>query len=121
MTASEVYASEVYASDQLFATLVPTLRRINVKDVRTVVLADTVGFIRHLPHDLVSAFKATQQQTREATLLLHVIDAADNRLDENIYAVESVLEEIEADEIPILLVINKVDILKDFVPRIDRN
>ncbi|HDN2510485.1 MULTISPECIES: ribosome rescue GTPase HflX [Providencia] len=114
-------SADVYAADQLFATLDPTLRRINVEDVGVVVLADTVGFIRHLPHDLVAAFKATLQETREATLLLHVIDAADARLDENIHAVESVLEEIEADEIPALLVMNKVDMLEDFVPRIDRD
>ncbi|MDE9448481.1 50S ribosome-binding GTPase, partial [Xenorhabdus bovienii] len=93
--------------DQLFATLDPTLRRIDVNDVGTVVLADTVGFIRHLPHDLVAAFKATLQETRQAKLLLHVVDAADNRLDENIIAVDSVLEEIESNEIPSLLVMNK--------------
>ncbi|MFT1843802.1 GTPase, partial [Vibrio cholerae] len=87
--------ADVYAADQLFATLDPTLRRIQVDDVGTVVLADTVGFIRHLPHDLVAAFKATLQETREATLLLHVIDAADSRFEENIHAVENVLEEID--------------------------
>ncbi|MBC2613321.1 GTPase, partial [Citrobacter braakii] len=97
-------AAEVYAADQLFATLDPTLRRIDVNDVGTVVLADTVGFIRHLPHDLVAAFKATLQETRQATLLLHIVDAADSRIDENIAAVDSVLEEIEAHEIPVLLV-----------------
>ena len=104
--------AKVYAADQLFATLDPTLRRIDVDDVGTVVLADTVGFIRHLPHDLVAAFKATLQETREATLLLHVVDAADNRIDENIHAVNTVLEEIDAHEIPVL---------DDFEPRIDRN
>ena len=85
------------------------------------VLADTVGFIRHLPHDLVAAFKATLQETREATLLLHVVDAADNRVDENIHAVNAVLEEIDAHEIPVLIVMNKIDMLDDFEPRIDRN
>ncbi|MCC8373879.1 MULTISPECIES: ribosome rescue GTPase HflX [Photorhabdus] len=114
-------AAEVYAADQLFATLDPTLRRIEVNDVGTVVLADTVGFIRHLPHDLVAAFKATLQETRQATLLLHIIDAADSRIDENIAAVDSVLEEIEAHEIPVLLVMNKIDMLDSFTPRIDRN
>ncbi|WP_445375821.1 ribosome rescue GTPase HflX [Photorhabdus tasmaniensis] len=114
-------SAEVYAADQLFATLDPTLRRIGVDDVGTAVLADTVGFIRHLPHDLVAAFKATLQETRQATLLLHVVDAADSRLDENITAVDSVLEEIEAHEIPVLLVMNKIDMLEDFTPRIDRN
>ncbi|ARJ42302.1 GTPase HflX [Pantoea alhagi] len=116
-----VTSANVYAADQLFATLDPTLRRIDVADVGEVVLADTVGFIRHLPHDLVAAFKATLQETREATLLLHVIDAADVRLDENIEAVVAVLEEIEADDIPVLQVMNKIDMLDGFEPRIDRN
>ncbi|PLR36348.1 GTPase HflX [Chimaeribacter californicus] len=111
----------VYAADQLFATLDPTLRRISLTDVGDTVLADTVGFIRHLPHDLVAAFKATLQETRQATLLLHVVDAADIRMDENIDAVNTVLAEIEADDIPVLLVMNKIDMLDDFVPRIDRN
>ncbi|MDX7999911.1 GTPase HflX [Xenorhabdus sp. Reich] len=114
-------SAEVYAADQLFATLDPTLRRIDVNDVGTVVLADTVGFIRHLPHDLVAAFKATLQETRQAKLLLHIVDAADNRLDENIIAVDNVLEEIESNEIPSLLVMNKIDMLEDFIPRIDRD
>ncbi|MDC9593950.1 ribosome rescue GTPase HflX [Xenorhabdus sp. IM139775] len=116
-----ITSSEVYAADQLFATLDPTLRRIEVDDVGTVVLADTVGFIRHLPHDLVAAFKATLQETRQARLLLHVVDAADTRVDENIIAVDSVLEEIESHEIPSLMVMNKIDMLEDFIPRIDRD
>lgn len=114
-------SADVYAADQLFATLDPTLRRIEVDDVGDTVLADTVGFIRQLPHDLVAAFKATLQETRQASLLLHVVDAADPRLDENIDAVDTVLEEIEADEVPVLLVMNKIDMLEGFVPRIDRN
>ncbi|MEQ2024210.1 ribosome rescue GTPase HflX [Xenorhabdus szentirmaii] len=118
---NQITSAEVYAADQLFATLDPTLRRIEVNDVGAVVLADTVGFIRHLPHDLVAAFKATLQETRQAKLLLHVVDAADARLDENILAVDSVLEEIEAHEIPSMLVMNKIDMLEDFVPRIDRD
>ncbi|MEN3261501.1 ribosome rescue GTPase HflX [Sodalis endosymbiont of Spalangia cameroni] len=111
----------VYAADQLFATLDPTLRRINVGDVGDTVLADTVGFIRHLPHDLVAAFKATLQETRQATLLLHIVDAADTRINENIDAVDQVLAEIEANDIPTLLVMNKIDLLDDFAPRIDRD
>lgn len=118
---NKITAADVYAADQLFATLDPTLRRINVADVGDTVLADTVGFIRHLPHDLVAAFKATLQETRQASLLLHIIDAADPRVTENMAAVDSVLAEIEADEIPTLLVMNKIDLLDDFVPRIDRN
>ncbi|CFQ44003.1 MULTISPECIES: ribosome rescue GTPase HflX [Yersinia] len=118
---NKITAADVYAADQLFATLDPTLRRINVADVGDTVLADTVGFIRHLPHDLVAAFKATLQETRQASLLLHIIDAADPRVTENMAAVDAVLAEIEADEIPTLLVMNKIDLLDDFVPRIDRN
>ncbi|ULH11589.1 GTPase HflX [Serratia marcescens] len=118
---NRITSAEVYAADQLFATLDPTLRRIDVPDVGDTVLADTVGFIRHLPHDLVAAFKATLQETRQASLLLHVIDAADPRVDENIEAVNTVLAEIDSDEIPTLLVMNKIDMLDNFVPRIDRN
>ncbi|MCD1125412.1 GTPase HflX [Jinshanibacter sp. LJY008] len=118
---NRITTAGVYAADQLFATLDPTLRRIEVEDVGATVLADTVGFIRHLPHDLVAAFKATLQETRQASLLLHVIDAADSRVDENIEAVNEVLTEIEAHEIPVLLVMNKIDMLEDFAPRIDRD
>lgn len=113
--------AEVYAADQLFATLDPTLRKIDVEDVGRVILADTVGFIRHLPHDLVAAFKATLTETREAELLLHVVDIADDRRSENIDQVEDVLTEIEANEVPQLLVCNKIDQLHDCQPRIDRD
>lgn len=109
----------VYAADQLFATLDPTLRRIQIQDVGTAILADTVGFIRFLPHDLVSAFKSTLQETTEATLLLHVIDGADERKDENIDAVNAVLDEIDALEIPSLLVYNKVDKCDGVEPHIE--
>lgn len=109
----------VYAADQLFATLDPTLRRIQVQDVGTTILADTVGFIRFLPHDLVSAFKSTLQETTEATLLLHVIDCADDRKNENIDAVNAVLDEIGALDIPTLLVFNKVDKLEGIEPHIE--
>lgn len=113
--------ADVYAADQLFATLDPTLRRIIVEDVGDVVIADTVGFIRNLPHNLVAAFKATLQETREAALLLHVIDASDpNQLD-NIHAVNEVLAEIEADDIPTLFIMNKIDLLEDRAPAIDRD
>ncbi|MDP2558378.1 ribosome rescue GTPase HflX [Photobacterium damselae subsp. piscicida] len=111
----------VYAADQLFATLNPTLRKVEVADVGTAILADTVGFIRHLPHDLVAAFKATLKETQEADLLLHVVDASDDRFRENIDAVESVLEEIEAHEVPSLLVMNKIDNLEGAKPRIERD
>lgn len=113
--------SEVYAADQLFATLDPTLRRLSVQDVGTTILADTVGFIRDLPHDLVSAFKSTLQETTEASLLLHVIDASDTRKQENIEAVNAVLEEIRADNVPMLSVYNKIDRLDNIRPHIEFN
>ncbi|ENM5835356.1 GTPase HflX [Vibrio metoecus] len=111
----------VYAADQLFATLDPTLRKIDLADVGSAVLADTVGFIRHLPHDLVAAFKATLQETQEADILLHVVDASDERFRENIQAVETVLQEIDAHEVPTLLVMNKIDNLEEHAPRIERD
>ncbi|WPC74389.1 ribosome rescue GTPase HflX [Vibrio porteresiae] len=111
----------VYAADQLFATLDPTLRKIELADVGPAILADTVGFIRHLPHDLVAAFKATLQETQEADILLHVIDATDERFRENIDAVNGVLLEIDANEVPTLLVMNKIDNLEDPQPRIERD
>lgn len=113
--------AKVYAADQLFATLDPTLRRIEVEDVGRAILADTVGFIRHLPHDLVAAFKATLTETREAELLLHVIDIADERRSENIEQVQDVLNEIDAGDVPQLLICNKIDKLEDVEPRIDRD
>ncbi len=103
--------AEVYAAQQMFATLDPTLRRLSVTNVGEVVLADTVGFIRHLPHKLVEAFRATLQETEEADLLLHVIDCADHERQHNIEQVNAVLQEIGANEIPTLLVYNKIDLL----------
>ena len=112
--------SGVYAADQLFATLDPTLRRLELENVGPVVLADTVGFIAHLPHKLVEAFKATLEETLNADLLLHVIDAASAEREDNIYQVQEVLQEIGADQIPLLEVYNKLDLLEQ-APRIDRN
>ncbi|OOF57082.1 ribosome rescue GTPase HflX [Rodentibacter genomosp. 2] len=111
--------AKVYAADQLFATLDPTLRRLQIQDIGPTILADTVGFIRQLPHDLVSAFKSTLQETVEANLLLHIIDATDPRMSENIEAVVSVLEEIKADKIPSLLIYNKIDLLNGVLPHIE--
>ncbi|QFU24425.1 GTPase HflX [Shewanella eurypsychrophilus] len=110
--------SEVYAADQLFATLDPTLRKLDLKN-GDVILADTVGFIRHLPHDLVAAFKATLQETREADLLLHIVDCHDENMEDNFEQVQSVLKEIGAEEIPQLVVCNKIDLLEEVNPRID--
>ncbi|WP_417657010.1 ribosome rescue GTPase HflX [Pseudidiomarina aestuarii] len=109
----------VYAADQLFATLDPTLRKLELPDVGIIILADTVGFIRHLPHDLVAAFKATLQETQQADLLLHVIDVNDERQADNIHQVTEVLDEIGALDVPQLLVCNKIDQLDDGVARID--
>ncbi|MBY7865131.1 GTPase HflX [Vibrio fluvialis] len=118
---NRITSAGIYAADQLFATLDPTLRKIDLDDVGPAVLADTVGFIRHLPHDLVAAFKATLQETQEADILLHVVDASDERFRENIQAVDEVLQEIEAHEVPTLLVMNKIDNLEDQKPRIERD
>ncbi|MGD9860083.1 GTPase HflX [Marinobacterium iners] len=113
--------ASVYAADQLFATLDPTLRKIELADVGPAILADTVGFIRHLPHKLVEAFRATLQETTEAGLLLHVIDSYDEERLGHIEQVEAVLEEIGAAEVPVLQVYNKIDQLPDAQPRIDRD
>ena len=118
---NRITTSSVYAADQLFATLDPTLRRLELPDIGAVVMADTVGFIRHLPHKLVEAFRATLEETTEASLLLHIIDCYDSRRDENIEQVEEVLAEIGADEIPVLQVFNKIDMLENFIPRVERN
>ncbi|MFP3977768.1 ribosome rescue GTPase HflX [Marinobacter sp. KMM 10035] len=118
---NRITTSTVYAADKLFATLDPTIRRLELPDIGPVVMADTVGFIRHLPHKLVEAFRATLEETTEATILLHVVDSHDSRRDENIEQVEGVLAEIGADEIPVLQVFNKIDLLDNFVPRVERN
>ncbi|MDT0501883.1 MULTISPECIES: ribosome rescue GTPase HflX [unclassified Halomonas] len=117
---NSITESQVYAADQLFATLDPTLRRLEIEDVGPVVMADTVGFIRHLPHKLVEAFQATLQEAAEASLLVHVIDAADPDRELNVEQVETVLDEIGALEVPTLRVMNKIDLL-DSAPRIERD
>lgn len=111
--------AEVYAEDQLFATLDPTMRRLELPNVGPVVLADTVGFISHLPHRLVEAFRATLEEAAHADLLLHVIDAAAEERARNIEQVQIVLAEIGAGELPQLKVYNKLDLLPDQQPRID--
>src|SRR5688500_14600100 len=100
--------ADAYAADQLFATLDPTVRRIELPG-GGVVLADTVGFVRDLPHDLVAAFRSTLSEARDADLLLHVVDASDPLRDERIGQVDAVLNEIGAGDIPQLLVFNKID------------
>ena len=113
-------AADVYAADQLFATLDPTLRRVEIPHLGEVVLADTVGFISDLPHTLIDAFKATLEETLNADLLLHVVDVAAEQRDYWMTEVELVLSEIGAGELPVLLVYNKVDLLEQ-APRIIRN
>lgn len=113
--------SSVYVADQLFATLDPTLRKIQLADVGPAILADTVGFIRHLPHKLVEAFRATLQETSEADLLLHVIDCYDDERGGHIEQVKHVLQEIGASEVPVLEVYNKIDMLDGQEARIDRD
>ena len=117
-----------YAADQLFATLDPTVRRIELPG-GGVVLADTVGFVRDLPHELVAAFRSTLSEAREADLLLHVVDAADPLRDERIRQVDEVLRDIGAGDLPQVLVFNKIDRLGEDggdgeatrpQPRIDR-
>jgi len=117
---NRVTESGVYVADQLFATLDPTLRRLDLEHVGPAVLVDTVGFISHLPHKLVEAFKATLEETRNADLLLHLVDAAAAERERNMFQVQDVLEEIGAGDIPQLLVFNKLDLLGQ-APRLDRN
>jgi len=112
--------ADAYVADQLFATLDPTVRRIQLPGGTAVVVADTVGFIRELPHELVAAFQSTLTEARAATLLLHVVDASSPRRAEQTVAVNGVLEEIGASQIPQLLVYNKIDRLQS-PPRIDRD
>jgi GTP-binding protein HflX len=104
-------SSTVYAADQLFATLDPTLRRIELPDGGVAVLADTVGFISDLPHELVAAFRSTLQETASASLLLHVVDAAAETRDICILEVNEVLRQIGAAKIPQLEIYNKIDLL----------
>lgn len=105
--------ASVYVANQLFATLDPTLRRAELPEVGPVIFADTVGFIRHLPHDLVESFHATLEEVSEAQLLLHVVDVSDEHKDSNIEQVNQVLHDIYADDVPRILVYNKIDNLVD--------
>jgi GTP-binding protein HflX len=112
--------SKVYAADQLFATLDTTLRRMNLPDAEGVVISDTVGFIRDLPHDLVAAFRATLHEAVEADLLLHLVDSAHGDRDLQIAAVEAVLAEIGAADVPQILVLNKCD-ANGLAPGVERD
>ncbi len=114
-------SSDVYADNRLFATLDPTLRRVKLMDTQALVMADTVGFIRDLPHSLVESFRSTLEETRDAALLLHVVDAGASDRDGLIGHVDKVLAQIKASDVPQLIICNKIDKLADHVPRIDRD
>ncbi|MES9819710.1 MAG: ribosome rescue GTPase HflX [Candidatus Thiodiazotropha sp.] len=118
---NKLVGSNVYAADQLFATLDPTLRRLELKGEGPIVLADTVGFISHLPHDLVAAFKSTLQETTDASLLLHVVDASSQQRATCITEVNDVLRQIGADKVHQIEIFNKTDLLDNVEPRVDRD
>lgn len=110
--------ADVYAADQLFATLDPTLRRLQL-DSGELILADTVGFVRDLPHDLVDAFRATLEETLQADLLLHLVDTSDPERELRVAQVEQVLTDIGAESVPQIVVYNKIDLCPDLTPSID--
>ncbi|MGB5627514.1 MAG: ribosome rescue GTPase HflX [Woeseiaceae bacterium] len=112
--------ADVYVKDQLFATLDPTVRRLDLPEGEHVVLADTVGFVRDLPHELIAAFRSTLQEAREADLILHLIDASDPNRWQRVRQVNSVLKQLDADRVPQIRVYNKIDKL-DRQPRITNN
>ncbi len=112
--------SDAYAADKLFATLDPTLRKLELATEFDTVLIDTVGFIRHLPHSLVAAFRSTLEETQDARLLIHVIDAHDEQRHDRIHEVNEVLKAVGAESIPQIEVYNKIDLLEDAEARIDR-
>jgi len=112
--------ANVYVADQLFATLDTTSRRMFTEDVGEIVVSDTVGFIRHLPHSLVAAFRSTLEETIQADLLLHVVDNSNANHDDQITEVNKVLSEIGAADIPQVLVFNKID-LQDVPPGVERD
>ncbi len=115
---NKLTAADVYVADKLFATLDPTLRRVDIPEVGNAILIDTVGFVRNLPHDLVEAFRATLEETLNADLLLHIVDSSDPNRREKITAVDDVLQDIGAAEIPLLLVYNKIDLTPNTEPGI---
>lgn len=112
--------SGVYAADKLFATLDTTSRKLYIPDGGPVVISDTVGFIKHLPHALVSAFGATLEEAVQTDLLIHVVDVASPNRDEQILQVNKVLEEIGAHEVPQLMVLNKIDMVA-MAPQLERD
>jgi len=113
--------ASVFAANQLFATLDPTLRRLELPTGQPVIIADTVGFIRHLPHDLVAAFRSTLEETRQADVLLHVIDAHDEERQDRIEQVNEVLHEIGAQDVYQIQVYNKIDLMDDAGAHLERD
>lgn len=115
--------ASVYAEDRLFATLDSTLRKVHLPGAGPIILADTVGFIRHIPHDLVAAFRSTLEETREADLLIHLVDAADPHRSEKMADVAEVIEEVKASDVPQLKVFNKIDLMTEAAvePHLDLN
>jgi len=113
--------ANAYAADQLFATLDPTLRKLDLETEHDTILIDTVGFIRHLPHSLVAAFRSTLEETQEATVLLHIIDAHYEGRRERIDEVNIVLKEVGAEDIPQIEVYNKIDLMESAEPHVDRS
>jgi GTP-binding protein HflX len=112
--------ADVYVEDKLFATLDPTVRRLELPGGGAVIVADTVGFVRDLPHELIAAFRSTLQEAREADLILHLIDASDPNRWQRIRQVNAVLKELDADRVPQIRVYNKIDKL-DRQPRLTNN
>lgn len=120
---NQMTRASVYAEDRLFATLDSTLRKVHLPGAGPVIFADTVGFIRHIPHDLVAAFRSTLEETSEADLLIHLVDAADPHRAEKMTDVEEVIKEVGAEDVPQLTVFNKIDRLKnpEVQPHVDLN
>ena len=114
-------SSDVYADDRLFATLDPTLRRLKLMKTQALVMADTVGFIRKLPHDLVESFSSTLEETRSAALLLHIVDSGSSEREQLLEHVNEVLYKIDADEVPQVIVCTKIDKTDGHQARIDRD
>lgn len=113
--------ADVYAADQLFATLDPTLRRVQLPQNQNIILADTVGFIRELPHELVAAFRSTLSEAVQSDLLLHVVDASDEHIEDTLHEVDRVLAEIGADGVPLIQIFNKIDRIDGCSPRLERD
>jgi GTP-binding protein HflX len=118
---NKVTESSVYAADKLFATLDPTLRKLDLEQKKSIILADTVGFIQDLPHDLIAAFHSTLDETIQADLLLHIVDSRDSERQLRIDQVNEVLHEIGAQHVPQLLIYNKVDDLADCDAHVEYN